>query len=177
MMDDAEAIKRCQQGDRESFRHLVERYQKRAVGHAMAILFNRNDAEDAVQEAFLDAFKAIGTFDTSRTFYQWFYVLLRNRCYKMTAGRRPTQSLDEAVLVTSQRGVADDTRIELEKALESLTPEEREIVCLKYFSGLSYDDLATHLQIPLGTVMSRLFNARRRLQRKLTGMLIREQKV
>lgn len=176
-MDDAETITRCQQGDREVFRHLVERYQQRAVAHAMAILFNRDDAEDAVQEAFIDAFKAIGTFDTSRTFYQWFYVLLRNRCYKMTAGRRPTESLDEAVLVVAQPGVADDTRLALEKALDSLTREEREIVCLKYFSGLSYDDLAGHLQIPLGTVMSRLFYARRRLQRKLAKMQIREQEV
>src|SRR6185295_15081050 len=97
------------------------------------------------QEAFIDAFKAIGRFDTSRTFYSWFYVLLRNRCYKMTAGRRPTESLDEALLVNSQPGMADDTRFELEKALHSLTREEREIVWLKYFRGLSYDDLAVHL--------------------------------
>lgn len=176
-MDDADAIKRCQQGDREVFRHLVERYQKRAVGHALAILFNRDDAEDAVQEAFIDAFKAIGTFDTSRTFYQWFYVLLRNRCYKLSAGRRPTESLDETLLMAPQRGAADDTRLALEKALHSLTPEEREIVLLKYFSGLSYDELAAQLQIPRGTVMSRLFYARRRLQGKLSGMLTREQEV
>lgn len=175
-MDDAEAIKRCQQGDREVFRHLVERYQKRAVAHAIAILFNRDDAEDAVQEAFIDAFKAIGTFDTSRTFYSWFYVLLRNRCYKMTAGRRPTESLDETLFLDSQRGV-DDTRFAIEKALQSLTHEEREIVWLKYFSGLSYDELAAHLQIPRGTVMSRLFYARQRLKGKLTGILVPEQEV
>ena len=176
-MDDAEAIKRCQQGDREVFRHLVERYQKRAVAHALAILFNRDDAEDAVQEAFIDAFKAIGTFDTSRTFYQWFYVLLRNRCYKMTARRRPMESIDEAVVLDPQPGVANETRLALEKALRSLTTEEREIVWLKYFSGLSYDELAVHLQIPRGTVMSRLFTARRRLKGKLTGVLIGEQEV
>ena len=169
-MDDVEAIKRCQQGEREAFRHLVEHYQKRAVAHATAILFHRADAEDAVQEAFIDAFKGIGTFDTSRTFYEWFYVLLRNRCYKMTARRRPTESLDEALLLASQPGMSSETTVGLEKALHSLTSEEREIVCLKYFDGLSYDELATHLQIPRGTVMSRLFNARRRLQRKLTGV-------
>ena len=101
-MDDAEAIKRCQQGDREAFRHLVEHYQKRAVAHAVAILFNRDDAADAVQEAFIDAFQAIGRFDTSRTFYPWFYVLLRNRCYKLTASRRPTENLDEVQLLASQ---------------------------------------------------------------------------
>ena len=133
------------------------------------------DAEDAVQEAFIDAFKAIGKFDTSRTFYQWFYVLLRNRCYKMTAKRRPTENLDDVQLLAAQR--EDDTRFALEKALHSLTHEEREIVSLKYFSGLSYDELAAHLQIPRGTVMSRLFYARQRLQGKLRGMLIREQEV
>jgi RNA polymerase sigma-70 factor, ECF subfamily len=173
-MDDAGAIKRCQQGDRDAFRHLVETYQKRAVAHAVAILFDRDDAEDAVQEAFIDAFRAIGTFDKSRTFYQWFYVLLRNRCYKMTARRRPTQSLDDVQFLASQPGTVDDTRFALEKALQSLTREEREIVSLKYFSGLSYDELARHLQIPRGTVMSRLFYARQRLQAKLTGVLIRE---
>jgi len=176
-MDDAEAIKRCQQGEREAFRHLVERYQKRAVAHAFVILFNRDDAEDAVQDAFVDAFKAIGTFDTARTFYQWFYVLLRNRCYKLTEKRRPTESLDEALLLVSPQGLADETRLILEKALYSLTREEREIVSLKYFSGLSYDELATHLQIPRGTVMSRLFHARQRLQGKLSRMHIREQEV
>jgi RNA polymerase sigma-70 factor (ECF subfamily) len=176
-MDDAEAIKSCQQGEREAFRHLVERYQKRAVAQAMAILLNRDDAEDAVQEAFIDAFKAIATFDTSRTFYQWFYVLLRNRCYKLTAKRRPAESLDEALLVTAQRGMTDETRIALENALHSLTLEEREIVSLKYFSGLSYDELATHLQIPRGTVMSRLFYARRKLQGELAKTLVRESEV
>jgi RNA polymerase sigma-70 factor (ECF subfamily) len=73
--------------------------------------------------------------------------------------------------------MSDETRLGLEMALHSLTHEEREIVCLKYFDGLSYDELATHLQIPRGTVMSRLFNARRRLQGKLAATLIREQEV
>ena len=173
-MDDAEAIKRCQRGDREAFRHLVETYQKRAVAHAVAILFDRDDAEDAVQEALIDAFKAIGTFDTSRTFYEWFYVLLRNRCYKMTAKRRPAENIDDVQLLAAESGAVDDTRLVIEKALHSLTLEEREIVSLKYFSGLSYDELATHLQIPRGTVMSRLFYARQRLQGKLSGMLKRD---
>jgi RNA polymerase sigma-70 factor (ECF subfamily) len=166
-MDDAETILRCRQGEHELFRLIVERYQKRALAHATAILFNRGDAEDAVQEAFIDAFKAMATFDTSRTFYQWFYVLLRNRCYKLTAKRRPTESLDEALFLAAQPGMSKETTLGLEKALQSLTSEEREIVCLKYFDGLSYDELAAHLQIPRGTVMSRLFNVRRKLQRKL----------
>jgi len=173
-MDDAGAITRCQQGDSEAFRHLVETHQKRALGHAVAILLDRDDAEDAVQEAFIDAFRAIGTFDASRSFYPWFYVLLRNRCYKLTSRRRPAERLDDFQLLASQPGTDDVTRLALENALRSLTPDEREIVLLKYCNGLSYDELAAHLDIPRGTVMSRLFYARRRLQEKLGGVLVRE---
>jgi RNA polymerase sigma factor (sigma-70 family) len=100
--------------------------------------------------------------------------LLRNRCYKLTAKRRPTENLDDVQLLASQPGTVDDTRLALEKALHSLTHEEREIVTLKYFSGLSYDELAMHLQIPRGTVMSRLFSARQRLQRKLMRLNVNE---
>ncbi len=75
-MDDSAAIERCQNGDREAFRYLVECYQGQAVGHAVAILGNREDALDAVQEAFIDAFKALARFDRTRRFYPWFYVLL-----------------------------------------------------------------------------------------------------
>src|SRR5688500_20272424 len=134
-MDDAATIERGRKGYGEAFRHLVQSYQKRAVADELTILLNRDDAEDAAQEAFIDAFKAIGTFDTSRTFYSWFYVLLRNRCYKITAKRRYTESLEVAELLVSQPGAADDTRLALEKALHSLTSEEREIVSLKYSAG------------------------------------------
>ena len=92
----------------------------------------------------------------------------------MTGRRRPTENIDEVQLLASQPGTIDDTRLALEKALHSLPCEEREIVSLKYFSGLSYDELAAHLQIPRGTVMSRLFYARQRLQGKLAGMLVRD---
>ena len=68
-MDDSGAIQKCQDGETISFRILVERYQRQAVGHAVAILFNREDALDDVQEAFIDAFKAIGGFDRARAFY------------------------------------------------------------------------------------------------------------
>jgi len=87
-MDDSLAIQKCLAGDWESFRHLVEKYQGRAVGHTLAIVSNREDALDAVQEAFLDAFQALGRFDQGRQFYPWLYAILRNRCFKLLAGRK-----------------------------------------------------------------------------------------
>ena len=164
-MDDLTAIIRCKSGDRESFRHLVEAYQRQAAAHATAILGNREDGADATQEAFVDAFRALKSFDGTRPFYPWFYVLLRNRCYKMTARRRETDSVDDIEIVAAT--TTNDETIALERALRELSREDREIVTLKYFDGLSYDELAARLQIPKGTVMSRLFNARRRLRERL----------
>ncbi|MGI8788810.1 MAG: RNA polymerase sigma factor [Pyrinomonadaceae bacterium] len=168
-MDDAAAIEKCRKGDREAFRFLVERYQKQAVAHSTAILGNREDALDATQEAFIDAFQSLGRFDTTRRFYPWFYVLLRNRCFKMTARKRLTEDITETEILAARKGVSPEESFALEKALLSLSSEEREIITLKYLDGLSYEELAEHLQIPRGTVMSRLFYARRQLQTKLSG--------
>ena len=170
-MDDAAAIHRCRKGEQEAFRHLVEAYQRQAVAHATAILGNRDDAQDAVQEAFVDAFRAIKSFDESRAFYPWFYVLLRNRCYKIAGRRREAENIDDVDVVAPRSGPPTEETIALQRALHSLDREDREIVTLKYLDGLSYDELAERLQITKGTVMSRLFHARRRLQTKLGGRL------
>ena len=163
-MDDATAIRRCRKGEQEAFRRLVEVYQRQAVAHAAAILGNREDARDAVQDAFVDAFRALKNFDESRAFYPWFYVLLRNRCYKAVGRRRETENVEDVVLVAPRSGPANEETVALESALLLLDREDREIVMLKYFDGLSYDELAERLNIPRGTVMSRLFHARRKLR-------------
>jgi RNA polymerase sigma-70 factor, ECF subfamily len=169
MMDDATAIKKCLAGEKEAFRFLVERYQSQAVAHAVTILGNREDALDAVQEAFVDAYQNLKKFDAERRFYPWFYVLLRNRCFKMTAKRKQTENVEETEILAPQNGVSREDTLALEKALLALTAEDREIIALKYLDGFSYDEIAEHLQIPKGTVMSRLFYARKQLQAKLIG--------
>src|ERR1700752_2342 len=168
-MDDPDVIRKCQAGSKDAFRYLVERYQSEAMGHARAILFDREDALDAVQEAFIDAYQAIGRFDISRQFYPWFYTILRNRCFKLLAGRKKQvlQSLDEELILASVREVPPEDRVALERALQELSPEERELVTLKHLDGLSYEELAERLEIPKGTVMSRLYHARKRLREKL----------
>jgi len=166
-MDDSAAIQRCRKGEQEAFRHLVELYQRQALSHATAILGNREDAQDALQEAFVDAFKSLRNFDESRAFYPWFYVLLRNRCYKIAGRKREMENVEDVVLVAPESGPPTEETMALESALLSLSHEDREIVTLKYFDGLSYDELAERLEIPRGTVMSRLFHARRKLHTKL----------
>ena len=161
-MEDAVAIERCRRGEGEAFRFLVERYQSQAIGHAMAILRNREDALDCLQEAFLDAFQALSRFDASRRFYPWFYILLRNRCYKLANRRREGTPLDEVTLLAPA-----GENPELEHALNSLAAEDRELITLRHLDGLSYAELAEHLEIPVGTVMSRLYHARRKMRDRL----------
>lgn len=168
-MDDSKAIEKCLNGDSDAFRYFVESYQAQAVGHAVAILGNRDDALDAVQEAFIDAFQALGRFDTTRRFYPWFYVLVRNRCYKIAARKKETDDIEETEILEPQTGLSREEKIALERALLAVSREDRELIMLKYLDGLSYDEIAEHLEIPRGTVMSRLYYARKQLQAKLTG--------
>ena len=170
-MEDAAAIDKCKQGDYEAFAHLVRRYQQQAIGHAVAIVGDRSDAQDAVQDAFIDAYKAIGTFETSRPFYPWFYVLLRNRCFKSTAKKRQTDVLDDVEIVAPVAGLSNAERLDLNAALKTLSNDHREIVTLKYLDDLSYEELAERLQISKGTVMSRLFHARKQLLKRLTRVI------
>ena len=183
-MDDSATVQRCLEGEPDAFRTLVERYQSRALGHAIAITGNRADAhhtchrdhqgladaQDAVQDAFLNAHRSLRTFDRERIFYSWFYAILRNCCYKLIA-RRFADTIDHAVrldLLEAPTLPVDD-RLAIERALAALSPTDREVVMLRHFDGLSYAELAASLEIPVGTVMSRLFNARKRLRDGLAG--------
>jgi len=167
--DERACIVRLKAGQAEAFGVLVDAYEREAAAHAMALLRQHEDAQDAVQEAFLDAFRAMPNFDVRCRFYPWFYVILRARCLKrIERGRHthmqsfPRQTLLER-LPDEQREVADT----LEEALASLSCEKREVLLLKYVDGLTYGQLAERLSIPLGTVMSRLFQARRALKESL----------
>ena len=168
-MDDQAAIEKCRDGDSEAFRHVVERYQAEAIGHAMAILGSQEDAMDAVQEAFIDAFKALDRIDLTRRFYPWFYVILRNRCYKLAHSRkqREMSSSDEMQILAPAASLQPEDSMLLEQAMLELPAEDRELITLRHLDGLSYQELAERLEIPQGTIMSRLYHARKRLRERL----------
>jgi RNA polymerase sigma-70 factor (ECF subfamily) len=168
-MDDQTAIERCRAGDKEAFRHVVEHYQAEAIGHAVAILGNREDAMDAVQEAFIDTFQALDRIDLTRRFYPWFYIILRNRCYKLAAARkkREMNRSDEMEIVAPTSSLKPEETMLLEQAMLELPTEDRELITLRHLDGLSYEELAERLEVPRGTIMSRLYYARKRLREKL----------
>src|SRR5687768_16471040 len=167
-MDDADARGACLAGNVDMFRHFVERYQRRALAHALLLTRNAADAADATQDAFVDAFRNLRAFDPRREFYAWFYVLLRNRCVKQQV-RRGTRA--ESGIVSGARvgpGVSEE-HLDLWRAITRLSPADAELVVAKHIEGWTYDELSKALDIPRGTVMSRLYVARQRLSRLLSG--------
>jgi RNA polymerase sigma-70 factor, ECF subfamily len=162
-MDDAEAIRRCREGEVETFQYLVQRYQRRALAHARALTGNDADAADVAQSAFLDAFRHLRRFDETREFYPWFYVLLRNRWFKQVRSQG-RDSAREPVETAAPAVSSPEELHDLRMALDRLPCSDRELIVLKHLDGWTYDELAERLAIPRGTVMSRLFHARERLR-------------
>ena len=167
-MDDTAATRACLKGNVDAFRHFVDRYQTRALAHARLLTRNEADAADATQEAFVDAFRNLGRFDPARHFYAWFYVLLRNRCFKQRSRRGTRWESGIAVAAGVEPAVSEE-RLDLWRAIERLAPEDAELVVLKHIEGWTYDELSTALAIPRGTVMSRLYGARQRLLTMFSG--------
>ena len=167
-MDDAAAVRACRAGNVDAFRHFVDRYQARAIAHARLLTRNDADAADAAQDAFLDAFRGLAAFDASRPFYAWFYVLLRNRCFKQRT-RRGTRSESAVLPDVAGAPEASPEHVDLWRAIGRLSSEEAELIVLKHIEGFTYDELAVTFKIPRGTVMSRLYAARQRLQAGLKG--------
>ena len=168
-MDDAAAVRACHAGNPDAFRHFVDRYQSRALAHARLLTQNDADAADATQDAFVDAFRSLRTFDPERPFYAWFYVLLRHRCLKQQS-RRGTRSESGTLPDTAVNPDVSAARLDLWRAIGRLSPDEAELIVLKHIEEWTYEELSKALGIPRGTVMSRLYAARQRLLAILSGV-------
>jgi RNA polymerase sigma-70 factor (ECF subfamily) len=167
-MDDVAATRACLAGNLDAFRHFVERYQSRALAHARLLTRHEADAADATQDAFVDAFRNLRAFDPGRQFYAWFYVLLRNRCFKQQS-RRGTRAESGTVTARSVGPGVSEEHLDLWRAIDHLSPQDAELVVLKHIEGWTYEELSKLLNVPRGTVMSRLYVARQRLLTRLSG--------
>jgi RNA polymerase sigma-70 factor (ECF subfamily) len=158
-------------GSEKAFEEVVRTMMRRAYSVAVGIVGNMEDARDISQEAFMAAHRAISTFDTDRPFYPWFYRILRNRCLNFLRKRSAKReiSIDMLVERASSRPSPEKTVFTREraealwKAIQELSPEHREIIILRCFEDLSYREISETLGISEGTVMSRLFYARKAL--------------
>lgn len=194
-MRDQELVERARAGDTRAFSSLVGHHQARLFAVAYGIVRDRDDAMDVVQDAFIKAHRKLLEFEGNSAFGTWLYRICVNLCIdrKRADARRRKTDLDD----TLSAGLGDDaslyadsditTRLsgsnplrnladrelggQLDGALARLSEEHRSILLLREVEGMSYEEIAEALQIPRGTVMSRLFHARRNMQRLLRPVL------
>lgn len=188
-LDDLSLVRKCQAGDDQAFRTLVLRYQRKVFSVAFALVKDREEAMDISQDAFLRVYSRLDAFKGESSFYTWLYRITRNLAIDRLRARRGTeQELDEtagwelergepgfvaAKLGTNpQRGVLRKELAEqIASALGQLPEKHREILVLREVEGMSYEELAETLEIPKGTVMSRLYHARAKMQAILRAYL------
>lgn len=178
---DIRVIREVQAGRREAFESLVRKYMRRSHGIAMQFVHNSEDALDLSQDAFMKSFKAIGRFDTNQRFFPWFYRILKNTCLTFLKrrglvrrlslsatpdGESDYELVDEAAVQPTAVLAAGEMREKFWEIYERLPMRDREILALRHFQEMSYQEIADTLEIPIGTVMSRLFHARRKLKEK-----------
>jgi RNA polymerase sigma-70 factor (ECF subfamily) len=173
-------IERWCNGDKRAFEELVKRYMTEAYLTALGFARNPEDARDLSQEAFVKAYRARKRFDPKRPFYPWFYRILKNHCLNFVQRRRHSEPLyyDENLdserfkssQVTPLEALEKKEQIErVRNAIDRLSLDHREVIILKNFEGRSYREMAEMLEVPIGTIMSRLFYARKALKDIIEG--------
>lgn len=165
--DDAVLVTAAKGGDLDAFEALVRRHTGVVYAHAYRFFGEKTAAEDAVQEVFVKVYRSLGDFDERARFSTWLYRVTRNTCLDMVrAGKRRPIPVDPLDVMSAAPGdlaeqVALSTSVEL--AMHALAPEDRDALSAVALFGLSYDEAAAALGVPVGTVKSRVFRARRSL--------------
>lgn len=182
--DDRSVILRCKEGDNQAYNILVDRYMQRAYYTALGFVGNHDNAMDLSQDAFVRAYKAIHKVDEDRNFFTYYYRILRNLCFNFIRDRKHHARSFSEISETQYKNIQNpelDPSTALEKqeqkeavweAIQQLNPEHREIIILKEFRDCSYQEIADLMEIPIGTVMSRLYHARKSLKSKLEGVIL-----
>jgi RNA polymerase sigma-70 factor (ECF subfamily) len=182
---DLELVRRAQKNERGAFDLLVLKYQHKVVKLVARLLRDPTEAEDVAQEAFVKAYRALGSFRGDSAFYTWLYRIAVNTARNSIASRRPLDY--EAELSESeQNNVAarlkhDDTpeatvlseeiHQTVNQAIEQLPEDLRTAIVLREIEGLSYEEIAAAMDCPVGTVRSRIFRAREAIDRALQPLL------
>jgi len=190
--DDLTLVTRVRQGDQRAFRLLVERYQRKVFSVALGMLKDKEEAMDVSQEAFVKVYKYLDHFKGDSSFYTWLYRITVNICIdvlrkrnalkgeqvefdetvKMDAAEANIGSLGSQLGTNPQKAVLRrELADKINAALQEVPEKHRAILLLREVEGMSYEDLARTLEIPKGTVMSRLFHARLKIQKILSEYL------
>jgi RNA polymerase sigma-70 factor, ECF subfamily len=183
-------IESAQKGDKAAFKKLVQRHQRRAFAIALGLLRDEQDAREVVQEAFLRVYRGLDSFHGGSTFFTWLYRIVTNlsidlmrKPWRRAAELDPNREIDETdIPLLSRIDGADpldvlrraEIRNKLEAALEALPVYHRGVIVMREVEGMSYEEMAEAMGVSKGTIMSRLFHARQKLQRALADCYAEE---
>ena len=181
--EDRELLEAVRAGDATAYRGLVEKYQNRVYSMVYGMVRNREDARDITQDAFVKAYNNLDSFRLESSFYTWLYRIAMNLAidFLRKSKRRPTTEFDETIATRDEGGIDEvhntlSPRAALERkqlydrimsAMQKLPDDQRQVILLRELEGLSYREISDVMDIPEGTVMSRLFYARKKLQKLL----------
>ncbi len=160
-----EILELVKKGRKEAYQEIVSRYMKTAYYIALGFVHNQQDALDISQEAFIKAFRRIKSFDEEKPFFPWFYKLMKNLCIdhlKRTSRMREIPI--DGIQVLDEEKEDREMKKALWKGIEELSFEQREVIILRYFREFSYQEIAEIIDKPIGTVMSSLYYAKKRLK-------------
>jgi RNA polymerase sigma-70 factor, ECF subfamily len=185
---DRKLVLAAQKGDADAFRQLVVRHQRKAYAVALGMVHDPDDARDICQDAFMKAHKSLASFEGDAQFFTWLYRIVANLAIDhLRKKKRLRVEFDEAVLGEGNldddsgisprrlgfdpaRALADgELRERLEAALAQLSPAHRAVLVMREVDGLSYQEMADVVGCSIGTIMSRLFHARKKMQALLGG--------
>jgi RNA polymerase sigma-70 factor (ECF subfamily) len=186
---DLELVRRAQRGERGAFDLLVLRYQHKVVKLVARLLRDRTEAEDVAQEAFVKAYRALGSFRGDSAFYTWLYRIAVNTARNALASRQRRPLQYEAGLSESEQSavesrmrhtdtpeanaLSEEIHETVNRVIGELPEDLRTAIILREVEGLSYEEIAAAMDCPVGTVRSRIFRARDAIDRVL-GPLIDE---
>ena len=161
-------LDRCALGEEKAIRWVLDRYRERVVRLAAHVLHNSREAEDVAQEAFIKAFKQIGQFRGESGFYAWLYRIVVNICLDRMRRKSVTSELpfDETLPQTISVNPDIEKRLAVQQVMNSLSVPMRAALTLREVEGLDYSEIAEVLNIPVGTVRSRLNSARDQFRKK-----------
>ena len=165
--EDRVAVARCLAGETAAFEAIVTRYERVFFTVAMRMLGDYDAARDAAQDAFVSAYRRLDTYDPGRPFFSWLYRILVNGCLNDRRDRRVHVPLTpDLAIVGSPADLveANERRRRVQRALLDLAVEYRQVIVLRHFTELSYEEIAEVVGVPAKTVKSRLHTARERLQ-------------
>ena len=166
-------LRRVAKGDLRAYSLLVEKHKRRAYAIALGFVGTPDEAYDLSQDAFLRVYRGARKFDPTRRFFPWFYAILANLCRTHLKKRRREVGLDAVPEPFVQDAGPDDlhaSRVlkrKLWAALQKLPPKDRDVIMMAHFWDYSYKAMSALLNVPFGTVMSRLYYARKKLRREL----------